>query len=471
MSGVFNGLFGGGGAKGAPSPAGADAGFEDFDAGAAGAAAVAPGATLASAASAMAASAAASASPSLKVKATGHAAKLPPIPYTKWYRVWERSAPVDFITEAIFIPAILLVCIFHMLGMRRNRRRARRFAQATLPLLQEEFALVGYGRSKKAQPAHLTPAQIAAGEIPENVLKERGANEFAMYATGRQNVAFVDIEVVTSKWYNPFVQIANMLASFMFESIEAPVETAKMTAYMFDGHEKDLVPALQVDSEEIERRAKKESSTYDGFVFAITHKNAMRKLREARYDISLAQTKDNAKLPAWATVMTESAEISDAMLTAELVQAVAEIGEKNFEYLIISDQPETKPTKLEETKPRKRISLSVNLPSGSGAAAYATSLPLIKYFLELPDRLVAHAHFRQEAMRKVRAVREEEIRKLKRAEEDKLAEERKLAAERVKKEERQRMLRGMTAEEQRKFLEKEREKESRKGQRRRMMRA
>ncbi|KZZ95764.1 hypothetical protein AAP_01440 [Ascosphaera apis ARSEF 7405] len=272
MSGIFNNLFGG---KKEPAPIGADQGFDDFN--------VKPIFTAASASAASVASSASSVLPPLPsgtiAAANGMANNTKPIVYTKWYRVWERTTPADFIIEAVFVPAILLVCIFHMLGMRRNRARARTFAQAHLPLLQDEFSLVGYGRTKRTQPAHLSAEDINAGKIPSNVLKERGANEFTMYASGRQNVAFLDINIVTSKWYNPFVQILNLVFSFLMESVEMPVEKALLVSYAFDGHEADLVPAPPPEQEEIERKAKKESSVYDGFVFAVVHKNAMRKLR------------------------------------------------------------------------------------------------------------------------------------------------------------------------------------------------
>ncbi|KAI5300201.1 hypothetical protein KEM56_002650 [Ascosphaera pollenicola] len=322
MSGVFNNLFGGGNKHQTPSPVGADSGFDDFD--------VKPIISTASASLASGASAAASAAaPSLTAGVGEVSGKT--VPYTKWYRIWERTTPSDFIIEAVFIPAILCVCLFHVLGMRRNRRRARTFAQAHLPILQDEYALVGYGRSRRTQPARLSAQEIEQGNIPSIVLKESAANNFSMYATGRQNVAFLDIDIVTTKWYNPFIQICNFVLSYVFESVERPMERALLVAYAFDGREKELVPALQPDKEEIERKAKKESSVYDGFVFAIVHKNAMRKLREERYDISLTQTKDSDKLPQWATVMSESAEITDALLTKDLVQAVEEAGENNFQ--------------------------------------------------------------------------------------------------------------------------------------------
>ncbi|KAK5239218.1 hypothetical protein LTR16_012154, partial [Cryomyces antarcticus] len=68
----------------------------------------------------------------------------------------------------------------------------------------------------------------------------------------------------------------------------------------------------------------------------------MKTLRDDRYDISLTTTKDHPKLPAWATVMSESPEITEAMLTPELVSAVTEAGEA-MEALIITDQPIDQP--------------------------------------------------------------------------------------------------------------------------------
>lgn len=115
--------------------------------------------------------------------------------------------------------------------------------------------------------------------------------------------------------------------------------------------------------------------------------------------------------------------------------------------------------RIEETNPRKRIQLSLTLPSSS--SGYSATIPLFTQFLRMADKLVASAHFRGEVMRKIRNTREEEIKKLRRADEAEKAEERKFAAEKLKKEERERLLRGMSADEQRKYLEREREKENR----------
>lgn len=68
-----------------------------------------------------------------------------PVPFTKWYRVWERTSPSDFKQEAMILPFILLIVIFHLWGTKKNKRKAKAWAQAHAPVLQNEFAVVGFG--------------------------------------------------------------------------------------------------------------------------------------------------------------------------------------------------------------------------------------------------------------------------------------------------------------------------------------
>ena len=119
--------------------------------------------------------------------------------------------------------------------------------------------------------------------------------------------------------------------------------------------------------------------------------------------------------------------------------------------------------RIDETTPKKRLLLSLRLESLSTKSPPA-SLPLFHAFLRLPDFLASAAHFRPEVSRKVRATREQEQGKLKKVSDAEAEEERRLAAEKFKKEERERKMRGMTAEEQRKFLEKENQRNLKKSQ-------
>ena len=211
---------------------------------------------------------------------------------------------------------------------------------------------MGFGGVRKAPTVESVQAEgllnaSASDELvdPQTLLKEKSAQEFTTYATGRQNVAFIDVSIKLLKRYNPIMYLADYIISIFFEGWPAPVEKVEIVAYTFDGKEKDLVPVLAGDKDSLEMRAPKgNNSSYDGFVWAVVHKNAMRQLRTERYDISMTFTKDNPKLPPWMTVMSESAEITDSLLTPELVKAIEQAGE-SLESLIISDQPIDKPTK------------------------------------------------------------------------------------------------------------------------------
>lgn len=100
------------------------------------------------------------------------------------------------------------------------------------------------------------------------------------------------------------------------------------------------------------------------------------------------------------------------------------------------------------------------------SSGYEKAVPLFEYFLRLPDQLVQGAHFRPEVMRKVKQTREEQIKRLQKADEDEKAEERAFEREKAKKMKRDLELKGLDAKAQKKYLEKEKEKEMRKAAKR-----
>lgn len=325
--------------------------------------------------------------------------------------------------------------------------------KANAPTLKNEFASVGF----RGVPA------VDAEFDTNTLLKEKSLFEFTSYATGRQNVAFLDVKITLSKRFNPLLRFADTAFSFFTDASSASSDIVEATIFPFDGKEDLTVPSLPGSAEV---RAKDNKSTFDGFVWAIVNKSSMQKLRDERYDVSLTSTKDHSKLPNFLTIMSESAEITDTFLTPELVAAVTTAGDA-FEYLVISDQPTEKPISLEETAPRKRIFLKYRLPSGSN---YETLLPLFAYFLRLPDALVQLAHFRPEVLKRVRATREAMISQIKKVAEEEKNEERQIEKERLKKAKRDAELKGLDAKAQKKYLEKEKDRELRKSQKKMTMR-
>ncbi|KAF4581913.1 DUF1682-domain-containing protein [Ophiocordyceps camponoti-floridani] len=373
-------------------------------------------------------------------------------PWTKWYRVQDRHSLSEFKAEGVILAIVALMLVLHVLGARVNRAKARAWMRANAAVLRSEFALVGFGD---------VPTMDRDDVIADGLLRENSLFEFATYATGRQNAAFMDVKLTLAKRFNPVLSSIEAVAAVFSEMFAPPADVLEAVLYPFDGKEELTVPKPPGEDSRKDSR-----STYEGFVWAIVHKDRMQKLREERYDVTLASTRDNAKLPAWLTVMSESPEITDALLTKELTAAVTAAGDA-FEYVIVSDQPVDKPKTMEETTPRKRLFLRYRLPSSDD---YKALTALLTCFARLPDVLVQSARFRPEVMRKVRATREAMMAQLKKAHDEERNEERLAEKEKSRKAKRDAELKGLDAKAQKKYLEKEREKEMRRNQKKMTMR-
>ncbi|KAI2470557.1 DUF1682-domain-containing protein [Annulohypoxylon bovei var. microspora] len=376
------------------------------------------------------------------------------VPYTKWYNVHERHSLSEFRSEGVILAIIAVIFTLHFIGTKLNRAKSRAWIKAHAPVLTSEFAVVGFGGTTSQQ----------SEQNPEKLLKAKSLFEYATYATGRQNVAFMDAKLTLKKRFNPVMTFLETALSFFFDSFAAPEDSVEAVIYPFDGKEAQIVPGLPGAAE---LRSKDSKSTFDGFVWAVVNKDKMKQLREERYDLSITFTKDNSKLPIWATVMSESAEITEALLTNELASAIKKAGDL-FDYIIISDQPVDKPTKMEETIPRKRLYLRYRLPSSNN---YDDLSPLLSYFVRISDHLASSAHFRPEVIKKVKAVRDENIKHIQKAAEEEKAEERQAERDRTKKAKRDAELNALDARAQKKYLEKERDKEMRKSSKRQTLRA
>jgi len=127
--------------------------------------------------------------------------------------------------------------------------------------------------------------------------------------------------------------------------------------------------------------------------------------------------------------------------------------------------------RIEETVPKKRQTLHLTLPSSNSILSLIPFFPppapnaatpaLLSAFIRLTDHLVSVAHFRPEVHRKLKATRDEQIKALQKVKDEEEKEERDHKKAEEKKRERDARLRAMTADGQKKFLEKEKEKEIR----------
>ena len=368
----------------------------------------------------------------------------------------ERHSLSEFKAEGLILGLSVLIFLFHIVGSRINRSKAKSWIKANAPVLRSEFSVVGFNG---------VPTQGSNSDNTDGLLREQSLFEFTTYATGRQNTAFVDVKLTMTKKFNPIMNGVEKAMSLFADSFAAPEDIMEAFVYPFDGKESVTVP--MIPGTEDSRAAKDGKSTYDGFVWALVNKATMKHLREDRYDVTLTATRDNSKLPAWLTVMSESAEVTDTLLTPELIAAVEAAGDA-FEHLIVSDQPIDKPLKLDDATPRKRLFLKYRLPSNGD---YTNLLPVFEYYLRMPDFLVQNARFRPEVLKKVRATREAMIAQIRKLDEEEKNEERLVEKEKAKKAKRDADLAGLDAKAQKKYLEREREKELRRSQKKQSMRA
>lgn len=221
-----------------------------------------------------------------------------------------------------------VIFVFHLFGSRRNKAKAKAWMRAHAPLLRSEFSSVGFDG---------VPSNPDAQDDGSSLIKEKSLFQFESYATGRANTAFADINISLTKRFNPIMNGLETVLGTFLDSAPVPRDVVDATVYPFDGREHKIVASIPGSEVKVNK------STYDGFVWAVVHKERMQRLRDDRYDASLTITKDHPKLPSWLAVMTENAEITETFLTPDLIEAVTKAGD-NFEFLIITDQPIDKPT-------------------------------------------------------------------------------------------------------------------------------
>ena len=232
-------------------------------------------------------------------------------------------------------------------GVRRNRKLAREWVSKHRDVLEREFALVGFDAQGKPNTLPVTEEDKLLAEVSEknkldvaDLLRENSPTEFVLYASGRNNVAFVHVTITLMKRNNPLVLVGELLLSFVFDSIPEPADCVTVTLSPFDGGENALLG----------RSGASGGSRYDNFIWAIVNKKTMNQWRQNRYDLSLTTTRDWEGLPNWCSIMTEAKEIGDLVLTKEIKEAVEQVGaDGGLEYLLVSDQRMEKPEKYHPT--------------------------------------------------------------------------------------------------------------------------
>lgn len=261
------------------------------------------------------------------------------------------------------------------------------------------------------------------GVSPDSLIIEDNPESFASYATGRVNIAQFEIRFTLQPRHNLFLYFMEVVLSFFFTSIVKPEDRVDI--------------AVTLD--------KPASEKLEQYIWAIVNKDNMNKYRELNYYLSLTRTTDSDKLPLQFVFMSEAPELNTTLYSEEMNKALLSSA-KVLRFMAVTDQSQEKPLLIAETRPNKRFILQLNFP-GSSSEVEGSKL-LLEAFIQFIDRAVKK-EIKPETVKKVLKVRDAEIKKIQKKNEE-LAKE---ADELLRAEKR----RNMT-EEQQKKLEKKKQK-------------
>lgn len=332
--------------------------------------------------------------------------------FTFWERIQRSSWQLEYITIGFIVAFVVLFKI----GDRYNEHITLKYLKGISGVLKENFFQVGVDNQA-----------LVVRDSPEN---------YSSYASGRKNIAKVNVTVRLQPRHNLFVWILEIVMSFFSETVVKPEDKVQIA----------ITPA--------------NDAQYDNFISAIVSKMGMNEHRKHNYYLSLTKTLDSENLPESFVFMSEVNEIQEKTLTAELREALTLQAASYIKYIAFTDQGSERPESLQDLIPRRRIVVSTDLVTGKEQLEQLSKV--LGALFQVVDRLAEkEIVFKPESLRKVVKTREVEVAKVEKIKE--AIREEQLAAEKAKerKQEKDR-LRNMSREEQIKAEKKAQEKKQRK---------
>lgn len=334
----------------------------------------------------------------------------------------ERVKLTDWTLEIFTIIFIVVYIVFFKLGDYYNTSLVRSYLKGLEPVFTSNFYQFGTSAT-------------------DRYIKD-SSEAFSSYATGRDNVAKVDITFKLKPRHNTFVWAMEYLLSFFTESVVAPEDKAEIV----------ITP----------------SASYDNFIAAITSKFGMNKFRKFSYYLSLTRTSDLDNLPPTFVYMSEVNELQDKITTPQLKQALTVDAANFLNYIAFTDQSSEKPESLRDLIPSRRIVISTSVTNS--AASLKQLGQIIDAILDIVDKLASQElKFKSETLKKVVKAREAEVTKIQKLIEE--AKREKLLDEKAEqKRAEMKKLRAKSPQEQARLEKKAAEKKQRKLQKKHKVR-
>ncbi|KIM29452.1 hypothetical protein M408DRAFT_328717 [Serendipita vermifera MAFF 305830] len=295
------------------------------------------------------------------------------------------------------------------------------------------------------QKSVLTPQFSSPGE-PEMLMTD-GASDMFLFSTGRRNVQSLHT-VFTFIPRHDLVQLVFTYGWTLYDLRYTP--------------DNDVTLDFKLGT-----KGGSQTGVGPSCVWAVVEKDELKNIKTNRWDLTMAKAHDNALVPKTCVVMTEVADVTDALLkNSAAAPLLAAFNDpkimKYFKSLSVTDLPSFRPTSpIKPDQKERHVILSFKLPSSSSAMHDTT--PLVKAVFGFIDALESgKVTLRPETTRKLKTARDELEKELvKDATEEKVkeAEESKRAAKRRAEEER---IAKLSAEQQRKIREKEKKRSMKK---------
>ncbi|KAK7049520.1 hypothetical protein VNI00_005551 [Paramarasmius palmivorus] len=346
----------------------------------------------------------------------------PPVVVPEEYDGWEARwklfvfRPAYFKTEALLLGALLFYVGFWFIGKGLNSKKAQRWLDAHLPILEKQFSRPN-----------------ARGLLRD------GYSDYFSFSTGRRNIASLHV-TFSLRPFHDFLQVVYNIA-WTFVDLESKFR----------------------DELELDFKLFPDALSHD-FVWAVVAKSELRSVKNDRWDLSFTRTSENPSLPPQFSVMSEFADVTDNILRNPALANLLKDPkiQPHFRSLSVTDQPRERPlAPISPEKREKHVILTLSIPSSS-----VDTVPIVEAMFPFIDSL-SKLNIRPETKTKLRKTREELDKELKLDSEAKAREEREQAKEdqkAAKRKAEEERIAKLPAAEQQKILEREKKRSIRKSQ-------
>lgn len=282
----------------------------------------------------------------------------------------QRLKTNDWRLELFTLAVIFGFAFLFKIGDYFNYRKVSSFLSGVRGVFEENFALYGVGSGK-----------LYVKDSSEN---------YSSYASGRENIAKVNINFRLAPRQNAFLWAIESIMSMFMESVIAPEDRVDIV----------ITPSAQ----------------YEHFITAIVSKLGMNDYRRLNYFLSLTRTTDSNLLPESFVFMSEANEFQEKTFTEKLSSSLNASMASYLRFVAFTDQPQEKPEVLRDLIPQRRIVISSKVVTGKKQLADLSQL--IAAIFDVVDQIAAkEITFKIDAARKIIKAREAEIDKIKKVQE------------------------------------------------------